>query len=148
MQAVLVTTIIEDAYTKLTEALVITTNKLIPTKDVKKSEFNPLIKMALTSYYANFYPEHDYEFYVMDKNGEDNYHYVFRKGSISRKSISYDFNITDRLNVITEINKGLKKAKTPEMASFIKSLPGGQVNKINEYLNAHPEDFKKVYHDI
>lgn len=141
--------IIEDAYTKLTEALVITTNKLIPTKDVKKSEFNPLVKNGVDiSYYANFYPEHDYEFYVMDKNEEANYYYVFRKGSISRKSISYDFNITDRLNVITEINKGLKKAKTPEMASFIKSLTGGQVNKINEYLNAHPEDFKKVCHEI
>lgn len=86
MQAVLVTTIIEDAYTKLTEALVITTNKLIPTKDVKKSEFNPLIKMALTSYYANFYPEHDYEFYVMDKNGEDNYYYFSEKVQYQEKA--------------------------------------------------------------
>ena len=129
--------------------LTITTDKLIPTKDVKNSLFNPELKNGVDiSYYAQFYPDHDFEFYIVDKNKKATYYRLWRANSISRKALSYDFNITDRLKVINDINKGLKKTKTPEIASFIKSLTGGQVFKINQYLEKHPEDYKKVLEDI
>ena len=129
--------------------LTITTDKLIPTKDVKNSSFNPELKNGVDiSYYAQFYPEHDFEFYIVDKNKEAIYYRLWRDNSISRKALSYDFNITDRLKVINDINKGLKKAKTHVMASFIKSLTGGQVVKINKYLEKYPDDYTKVLKDI
>ena len=62
--------------------------------------------------------------------------------------MSYEFNIDNRLKVIENINKGLKKAKNQEMRSFIESLTGGQVVKINEYLNKYPKEYNNVLKDI
>ena len=129
--------------------LTITTDKLIPTKNVKNSSFNPELKNGVDiSYYANFYTDYDFEFYIVDKHEKAIYYRLWRDNSISRKALSYDFNITDRLKVINDINKGLKKAKTPPIASFIKSLTGGQVVKINQYLEKYPNDYEKVLEDI
>ena len=141
--------IIESPYSTIRDAIVITTNKIIPTINVKNSRFNPELTNGVDiGYYANFYPENDFEFYVVDKGIEANYYRLWRKGSISRQDLSYNFNVANRLNVINDINEGLKKSKTQEMRSFIESLTGGQVVKINEYLRKHPEDYTQVLEDI
>ena len=44
--------------------------------------------------------------------------------------------------------ENLKKAKTPVMKSFIKSLTGGEIVRINNYLEKYPQDYKKVLKDI
>ena len=142
--------IVENPYDDLRDAIVITTNKLIPTELVKDSAFNPELKNGVDiSYYARFYPENDdLEFYLIDSQIGANYYYTYRNDSISRKGLSYDFNITDRLKVISDINEGIKKSKTPEMASFIKSMTGGQIYRINNYLKENPKDLDKVMDDI
>ena len=141
--------IAENPYNQIRDALVITQNKVIPTVNVKNSQFNPELTNGVDiAYYANFYPENDFEFYVVDKDIEANYYRLWRHGSISRQDLSYEFNIDNRLKVINDINRGLEKAKTPEMKSFIESLTGGQVNKINQYLEKHPEDYNRVLKDI
>lgn len=141
--------IIENPYNQIKDAIVITTNKIIPTVNVKNSKFNPELTNGVDiAYYANFYPENDFEFYVADKNIEANYYRLWRQGSISRQDLSYEFNINNRLKVINDINKGLKKAKTQEIKSFIESLTGGQVVKINEYIENRPEDYTRILEDI
>ena len=141
--------VIEDAYTYMPDILVITTDKLIPTKDVKNSTFNPNLKNGVDiGYYSIFYAENDFEFYVVDKDEDAIYYKCDRFNSISRKPLSYDFNISDRLKVINDINRGIKLARTQERRSFIESLSAGQVLRINEYLRAHPEDLEKVIKDI
>jgi glycosyltransferase involved in cell wall biosynthesis len=141
--------IIENPYETMIDILVITTDKLIPTEFVKKSSFNPKLTNGVDiSYYANLYPVYDFEFFVVDKSEEANYYRLWREGSISRKKESYEFNIKDRLKVINDINNGLKKAKTPEMKSFIRRLTGGQVVKINNYLKNHPDEYTNVLSDI
>lgn len=141
--------IIENPYTTIRDAIVITQNKTIPTVNVKKSAFNPELTNGVDiAYYANFYPENDFEFYVVDKNIQANYYRLLRPGSISRQNLSYEFNINNRLKVINDINKGLEKAKTQEMKSFIETLTGGQIFKINEYLEKYPNDYVKVLKDI
>jgi glycosyltransferase involved in cell wall biosynthesis len=141
--------IVENPYNKIKDAIVITTNKIIPTINVKNSKFNPELTNGVDiAYYANFYPENDFEFYVVDKDLEAKYYRLWRHGSISRQDLSYEFNITNRLKVINDINKGLKKAKTQEMKSFIESLTAGQVVKINEYIKNRPEDYTHILEDI
>ncbi len=141
--------IVENPYGTIRDAIVITQNKIIPTVNVKNSSFNPELKNGVDiAYYANLYPVNDFEFYVVNKDLNANYYRLWRHGSISRQDLSYDFNITDRLKVINDINKGLKKAKTQEMKNFIKTLTGGQVVKINEYIKEHPEDYTQVLEDI
>lgn len=142
--------IVENPYTlEYQGILAITTDKLIPTEYVKKSRFNPELKNGVDiGYYSTFYALYDFEFYVVDKSEDAVYYRLWRDNSISRKALSYDFNITDRLKVINDINKGLKLAKTPEKISFIKSLTSGQVVKINEYLAEYPKDLKDVLKDI
>ena len=141
--------IIENPYTNIREAIAITTNKTIPTVNVKNSKFNPELTNGVDiGYYANFYPENEFEFYVVNKDVEANYYRLWRHGSISRQDLSYEFNVTNRLKVINDINKGLKKARTQEIRSFIESLTGGQVVKINEYLKMYPKDYTQVLEDI
>ena len=141
--------IIENPYDTIKDAIVITQNKVLPTVNVKESSFNPELKNGVDiSYYANLYPVNDFEFYVVDKDLNANYYRLWRQGSISRQDMSYDFNITDRLKVINDINEGLKKARTPEMKSFIGSLTGGQIVKINKYIEKHPEEYENVLKDI
>lgn len=141
--------IVENPYSYMKDILVITTDKLIPTENVKKSSFNPELKNGVdVGYYSTFYMENDFEFFVVDKSLEANYYRLWRDDSISRKPLSYDFNVTDRLKVINDINKGLKIAKTPEKIAFLKSLTGGQVLKINQYIEKYPDDFKRVLNDI
>ncbi len=141
--------IIENPYSTIADAIVITQNKVIPTVNVKNSSFNPELTNGVDiAYYANFYPENDFEFYVVDKDNQANYYRLWRHGSISRQDMSYKFNVQNRLKVINDINKGLKKAKTQEMRSFIESLTGGQIVKINDYLENYPEDYPKVLKDI
>ena len=141
--------IVENPYNLIKDAIAITTNKIIPTVNVKNSKFNPELTNGVDiAYYANFYPENDFEFYVVDKDIEANYYRLWRRGSISRQNLSYEFNINNRLKVINDINKGLKKAKTPEIKSFIESLTGGQVIKINEYIEKCPQDYRRILKDI
>jgi glycosyltransferase involved in cell wall biosynthesis len=141
--------IVENPYNLIKDAIAITTNKIIPTVNVKNSKFNPELTNGVDiAYYANFYPENDFEFYVVDKDIEANYYRLWRHGSISRQDLSYEFNINNRLKVINDINKGLKKAKTPEIKSFIESLTGGQVIKINEYIEKCPQDYRRILKDI
>lgn len=55
---------------KMQRILVITTDKLIPTKYVKNSSFNPDLKNGVDiSYYSEFYAdnESELEFYIVDK---------------------------------------------------------------------------------
>ena len=141
--------IVENPYNLIKDAIAITTNKIIPTVNVKNSKFNPELTNGVDiAYYANFYPENDFEFYVVDKDIKANYYRLWRHGSISRQDLSYEFNINNRLKVINDINKGLKKAKTPEIKSFIESLTGGQIIKINEYIEKCPQDYRRVLKDI
>ena len=141
--------IVENPYNLIKDAIAITTNKIIPTVNVKNSKFNPELTNGVDiAYYANFYPENDFKFYVVDKDIEANYYRLWRRGSISRQNLSYEFNINNRLKVINDINKGLKKAKTPEIKSFIESLTGGQIIKINEYIEKCPQDYRRVLKDI
>ena len=141
--------IVENPYNLIKDAIAITTNKIIPTVNVKNSKFNPELTNGVDiAYYANFYTENDFEFYVVDKDIEANYYRLWRRGSISRQNLSYEFNINNRLKVINDINKGLKKAKTPEIISFIESLTGGQIIKINEYIEKCPQDYRRVLKDI
>ena len=142
--------IVENPYTNEYQGiLTITTDKLIPTEYVKKSRFNPELKNGVDiGYYSTFYALYDFEFYTVDKSEDAVYYRLWRDDSISRKALSYDFNITDRLKVINDINKGLKLAGTPEKISFIKSMTSGQVVKINEYLAEYPQDLSRVLKDI
>ena len=141
--------IVENPYNLIKDAIAITTNKIMPTVNVKNSKFNPELTNGVDiAYYANFYPENDFEFYVVDKDIKANYYRLWRHGSISRQDLSYEFNINNRLKVINDINKGLKKAKTPEIKSFIESLTGGQVIKINEYIEKCPQDYRRILKDI
>lgn len=141
--------IVEDAYQTMRDILVITTDKLIPTENVKKSKFNKELKNGVDiAYYSIFYAENDFEFYVVDKSREAIYYRLWRDNSISRKPLSYDFNVTDRLKVIADINKGHKIAKTRKKKSFIETLSSGQVHKINQYLEKYPENLEKVIKDI
>lgn len=141
--------IISNPFSYMPDILVITMGKLIPTKNIKNTQFNSELKNGVdVSYYARLYAENSFEFYLIDKSEDAVYYRLWRDNSISRQPLSYDFNVTDRLKVIKDINIAFKKAKTQELKGFLQSLTGGQVVKINAYLKKYPDDLEKVLNDI
>ncbi|WP_409200136.1 glycosyltransferase [Methanobrevibacter sp. DSM 116169] len=141
--------IIKNPYNYMKDILVITTDKLIPTKAVKAVDFNPILKNGVDiSYFAKLYSKFDFEFFIIDKEEKAVYFRLWRDNSISRQSTSYEFNITGRLNVIDDINKQFNNTHNPKKVQFLKELTVGQVSKMNLYLKENPNDLEKVSYDI
>ncbi|MCC7553092.1 MAG: glycosyltransferase [Methanobacteriaceae archaeon] len=143
------TGIIENPYSYMKDILVITTDKSIPTKAIKTVKFNPKLKNGVDiSYFSKLYSKYDFEFYIIDKYEEAIYYRLWRDNSISRQSLSYEFNITGRLNVINDINQEFENTDNPQKIQFLKELTVGQVYKINKYLDKNPDELKRVSKDI
>lgn len=141
--------IIKDAYSYMLSALVIMTDKLIPTRAVKDNLFNTNLKNGEdVVYYSSLYAKNDFEFYLLNQNEDAVYYRLLRADSVSRQEISYEFNILDRLKVINELNKSLEIAKNPNVKSFIKNLANSQVLWMNKYLDKHPDDLRMVLSEI
>lgn len=143
--------IIEDPYSSVyyIGILTVTMDKLIPTKLIKDTLFNPELNNGEDiGYFAEFYAKNDLEIYIINENEEAIYYRLLTPNSVSRQELSYEFNVTARLKVINDINKALKISKTTERKIFIQSLTGGQVTLINQYLDKNPEDYEKVLEDI
>lgn len=141
--------IIKNPYSYIRDILVITTDKLIPTKAIKTVKFNSNLKNGVDiSYFSKLYTKYDFEFYIIDKSEKAIYYRMWRDNSISRQSLSYEFNVIARLDVICDINNEFKNTNNHQKIQFLKELTVGQVHKINSYLKENPEDLKKVSKEI
>lgn len=140
---------IENPYFNIPGVLVLMTDKLIPTKHLKNHLFNVNLDSGEDLvYYISLYVKNDFEFYVLDKNEEAIYYRLLRANSISRQEISYEFNVDNRLKVISELNKSLKITENENIQLLIKNTIISQVLFINRYLKENPEDLIKVLYDI
>lgn len=97
--------IVENPYKNLKEILTNITDKLIPTKYVKEFSFNQNLRNDDDiAFYCQLYTAYDFEFYVVDKDKKANYYRLLREKSVSRKKLSYDFNVTDQLKLNEDLN--------------------------------------------
>ena len=131
--------------------LAITTAKILPTLVAKSTEYNTkLLNGEDISFYARLYPKFDLEFYFVDKKEAATYYRLRRFDSVSRQSMSYQFNVLDRLKVMDDINESLLNLRKNDKRHerFLKVLMRGQSMFMVRYLKENPQDRDKVIEEV
>lgn len=72
------------------------------------------------------------------------YYRLLREGSISRKPLSFDFNVLQRLDVIRELNKLIYSKTNNYDTNFLKSRIKAQAGFIKKYIDKFPEERLKI----
>ena len=143
--------IIKGAPVKLIDLAVVTHAKILPTKAIKRCDFNTdLTNGEDISYYAKLYPKNHFEFYFVDKKEKAIYYRVRRSGSISRQEYSFKFNVLQRLMVLDDVNESYKSLDKEDKLyrEFLRTIFGGQSQFMKRYLNEVPEDREKVIDEV
>lgn len=123
--------------------------KLIPSSKLKKIMFD----VELTSgedivFFANLIINNEFEIFMVEKRSEAIYYRVMRSNSVSRRPISYKFNVEDRLSVIKRLNIFLSETNNPNHINDLKIRINGQTSFINKYLNEYPNEYGRVLESI
>lgn len=72
------------------------------------------------------------------------YYRLVREGSVSRKTLSFDFNVLERLQVIRELNKLIFEKANGYNIDFLKSRIKAQSGFIKKYIEKFPQDKYKI----
>ena len=139
-----------DPYSVSQGALLIATNKVMPTKDVKTVKFNPDLKSGDDhDYFCRLYSKYDYEYYFVGNDCDAVYYRLVVSNSVSRQPLSYDFNIIQRLEVMKEVDNIFETLENPKMERLLDlTMNSSQLTFIIRYLERYPEDYTKVLNEI
>lgn len=131
-------------------ALLIATNKVMPTLDIKNVKFNPDLKSGDDhEYFCNLYSKFDHEFYFVGNDCDAIYYRLVVSNSVSRQPMSYDFNIIQRLEVMKRVDDMLKNLENKKMEKLLYlTINSSQMTFIIRYLEKYPEQYVKVLNEI
>jgi len=136
-------------YKKLVGALTINVIKLIPTDKLKQVEYNTTLKSGLdVAFYSRLYALHKFQFYVVDKKRKAIYYRLYRKDSLSRRPVSYQFNVLERLLVIKDLNESISIAEDDATKRFLMGKVRAQSLFIKKYLDKNPDDTARVLREV
>lgn len=141
--------IINDPYTNIGRYFSFTACKLIPSSNLRRILFD----VDLTSgedivFFANLMTSNNFEVYMVTIESKAIYYRVLRSDSVSRKSMSFKFNVEDRLAVIKKLDKYLSKTDNTDSVNGLKIRINAQTTFINKYLKAHPNEYNRVLEAI
>lgn len=132
-------------YGRLSRVLTINACKLIPTTLIKEVKYDvDLSSGEDVIFFAKLLTLYDFELYVVPEKRQAIYYRVVRPDSMSRKTVNFDFNVKERLEVIDELNKILLSADDEQNRKFIRQKIDAQASIINEYLQKEGEDIQLV----
>ena len=139
-----------DPYSVAQGALLIATNKVMPTKDIKTVKFDPNLKSGDDhEYFCRLYSKYDYEYYFVGNDCDAIYYRLVVSNSVSRQPLSYDFNIIQRLEVMKRVDDMLKTLENPKMKKLLDlTMNSSQMTFIVRYLERYPEHYTKVLNEI
>lgn len=126
--------------TLYSRALTINASKLIPSFNAKKINFDDSLKSGedvvyFCEYLSRFRPK------LIFTVEEDCYYYRLQtEDSISRKPVSYEFNVEQRLDVIER----LLKMDTTGLKDFFQSKVNAQLSFLNNYLGRNLDDLNRI----
>lgn len=135
------------AYHDVTSVLTMNACKMAPTHMIKSVLYNSNLKSGedvayWTKLLSLFNPVLD----ISDEPNQAVYYRVITKNSVSRQQESYDFNVSQRLDVIEDLIKLLDILDSD--ASFIQSKITAQSNFIKRYLSKNSKDYQRFRNEI
>ncbi len=141
--------LVKKPYNKLVGALTISVCKLIPAAKLGDLKFNTKLKSGIdVSFYSQLYSKNKFEFYVINLKKGAIYYRLHRQNSMSKRPLSYEFNIIQRLNVIKDLNQSIEITFDEETRKFITGKIKAQTRFINDYLTQNPHDVGRVIDEI
>jgi poly(ribitol-phosphate) beta-N-acetylglucosaminyltransferase len=129
-------------------ALTYSVGKMMPTARARAIGFDPALRSGEDiPFYISFFLENDdLSIKVCPIDAHAVYYRSVRPGTLSRPALSYQFNVTERLEVVERIERLHPQRHWQRRAA--KHMVRGQCKFINEFLLAHPEQHAAVLADI
>jgi hypothetical protein len=129
-------------------ALTYSVGKMMPTGRARAIGFDPALRSGedIPFYISLFLAHDDLSINVCPIDAHAVYYRSVRPGTLSRPALSYQFNVTERLEVVERIERLHPTRHWQRRAA--KHMVRGQCKFINEYLLAHPEQHGAVLDDI
>lgn len=134
---------------RLPSALSYTAAKMLPTALARTVGFDPLLRSGEDIvFWAQVLARLPFRFGLCSVAEHAVYYRTLRANSVSRQADSYHFNVSQRLDVITRLEEVLHASTSPDLTAVVRHLQLGQVDFMNRYLRAHPDEHKIVIEDI
>lgn len=119
--------------------------KLLPSYQLKQVEFDVNLKSGEdVVFFANLLTNYDFEVFVIPDKSDVIYYRVLRSNSVSRKPLSYKFNVEERLDVIKELNELLVNTNDPYKKLALENRIKAQTSFIIKYLINNSGDYSRV----
>ncbi len=128
-----------------TSAITMIASKIIPTKNIKDMLFDKNLRSGedvvfFTDYYVRYNPK-----LIMCKNEKTYYIRRLRENSLSRKEMSFDFNVVQRLDVLKSLLNLKNSILKEEQLQFIDTKIRAQCGFIINYLKENPKEYKNIH---
>lgn len=136
-------------YNDVTSTLTMNACKLAPAHMVKSVQYDASLRSGEDVVYwsellLKFSPKVD----LVEDFAVANYKRVIRDNSVSRQKESYDFNVWQRLEVITRLADLLPQADNQRIMDFVQSKITAQAGFIKRYLEQNKEDYSRFVEDV
>lgn len=123
--------------------------KMLPTILVKDHPFIEELKSGEdVVFFTQLLTNWDFIFRVVPPGKNVIYYRLLSNNSMSRRSLSYEFNVTERLAVLAHLDQQLFKVEQPYRINMIKSKMTAQSGFIKRFLLENEHSREQVYHDI
>ena len=137
-----------ESINRFTSAITMIASKIVPTKNIQKISFNESLRSGedvafFTEYYVKYSPS-----LVMSSNQNTYYIRRLRNNSVSRQELSFDFNISQRLDVIKDLILLKKTITNRDGFDFVDTKIRAQCSFIVNYLNKYPEEYRQLHLQI
>lgn len=128
-----------------TSAITMIASKIIPTKNIKDIVFDKSLRSGedvvfFTDYYIRYNPK-----LIMCSNEETYYIRRLRDNSVSRQKMSFEFNVSQRLDVMKSLLSLKTSTYKKEQLEFIDSKIRAQCGFIVSYLKENPKEYKNIH---
>jgi len=121
--------------------------KLIPTPIARSVGFDADLRSGEDlDFFARLYARAPFEFGLVSLDANAVYYRTLRAGSISRQATSYDFNVTQRLDVIERLERTVEEHE--HVRAVAQHMISGQTGFMNRFLAEHRGQRPRVLADI
>lgn len=128
-------------------AMTYTWGKLLPTALARSIGFDPQLRSGEDIvFYLRFFLRYPLKLRFVPLDSHAIYYRSVVPGSLSRQAWSYDFNVTQRLDVL-ECIEALEPTETWQR-SAIKARTAAQTRRMNEFLRVRPAELPGVLRDV
>ena len=129
----------------VTSAITMIACKLLPTHQLKKIRFNQHLKSGEdVVYFSDYVTRFSPSIKVAKIEKNNSYFRRLRENSISRREMSFDFYVQERLDVIAALSLLLENLNDDSCRGFVLSKIKAQSGFVKKYINSNPTDIHDV----